>query len=48
MKTYLITITLADGNRDRHYGRYSDGCSAIIAALQEFPDAKRICARRQA
>ncbi len=48
MKTYLITITLPDGSRTRSYGRHADGFDAVIAAMDAFPQAKRICARRLA
>lgn len=48
MKTYLIKITMMDGSQGRCYGLYSDGFNAVIQALDNFPDAKRISARRLA
>jgi hypothetical protein len=46
MKTFLIRITMQDGSVGRHAGLYRDGCSAVIAALDAFPDARRISALR--
>jgi hypothetical protein len=46
MKTYLIHITMPDGSHGRHNGLYVDGFDAVIHALDLFPDAKRISARR--
>lgn len=46
MRTYLIQITMPDGSQGRCYGLCSDGCAAVIQALENFPDAKRISARR--
>ncbi len=46
MKTYRIDITLRDGSHGRCYGLYSDGFAAVIAAIDNFPTAQRICARR--
>lgn len=46
MKTYLIKITMTDGSQGRCYGLYSDGFNAVIQAMENFPDAKRISARR--
>jgi len=46
MKPFLICITMRDGSVGRHAGLYSDGCAAIIAALDAFPEAMRISACR--
>lgn len=46
MKTYLIEITMGDGSKGRHYGLYSDGFEAVIQAIEHFPQAHRISARR--
>ncbi|QNK69218.1 hypothetical protein [Variovorax sp. PAMC26660] len=46
MKRYLISITMPDGSRGRHSGLYADGFDAVITALDNFPDAKRISAMR--
>lgn len=48
MKTYLINITMVDGSHGRHYGLYTDGFEAVIQAMTNFPEAKRISARRLA
>lgn len=48
MKTYLIKITMEDGSQGRHYGLYSDGFEAVIQAMTNFPQARRISARRLA
>jgi hypothetical protein len=46
MKTYSITITQADGQQARFLGIYSDGFIAVIDAIDTFPTAQRISARR--
>ena len=46
MKTYTMTITQADGVQLRYLGIYSDGFSATIDAIDTFPTATRISARR--
>ncbi len=46
MHTYLVVITMADGSTGEHNGLYVDGFAACICALENFPDAKRIFARR--
>ena len=46
MKIYLVFITLPDGARLRIYGLFSDCFGALLAAMEGFPDAKRISARR--
>lgn len=48
MGRYQITITMADGSQGRHHGLYSDGFDAVIHAMDLFPDARRISARRLA
>lgn len=48
MKTYLIKITMADGSQGRCYGLYSDGFEAVIQTMTNFPQARRISARRLA
>lgn len=46
MKTYRITITLHSGQQARFLGIYTDGFRAVIAAIDNFPTAQRISARR--
>lgn len=46
MRKYEITITMADGSRGRHSGLYADGFDAVIQAIERFPQARRIAARR--
>lgn len=46
MYLYLVTITMADGSKGEHEGRYACGCDAIINALEVFPDARRVSAKR--
>lgn len=46
MHSYLITITMADGSQGQHNGLYADGFLAAMYAMEHFPDAKRISARR--
>ncbi len=46
MRTYTMTITQQDGTQLRCLGIYSDGFNAIVAAIDNFPNAKRISARR--
>jgi len=46
MKTYKICITSPDGTCLTCYGIYSDGFTAVIAAIDNFPTAQRISARR--
>lgn len=43
---YQITITHQDGSTGRHCGLYADGFAAAIRAIDLFPDALRISARR--
>lgn len=46
MKTYLIKITHLDGAQGWLYGLYTDGFAALLDVMTNFPDAKRISARR--
>lgn len=46
MKAFHIRITMVDGSTGAHHGLYTDGCSAVLAALEAFPDARRISAMR--
>jgi hypothetical protein len=46
MHTYAILITQRDGTQGRCYGLFSDAIACLLALLEEFPDAKRISARR--
>ena len=48
MRSYQITITMADGSQGRHHGLYASGCDAILCALDLFPEARRVSARRLA
>lgn len=46
MHPYLIKVTMPDGSQGQHHGLYADGFDAVISAINHFPDAKRISARR--
>lgn len=46
MRRFLITIAMPDGSRGRHHGLYANGCTAILHALELFPDARYVSARR--
>ena len=46
MNRYLIKIVMPDGSVGEHDSIYSDGFAAIVAALDVFPDARRISALR--
>ena len=46
MRTFAITITMPDGSQGRHAGLYPDGCTAVICAMEAFPAARRIAAKR--
>lgn len=48
VRKYLVQITMPDGSRDQHMGIYHDGFDASICAMEMFPDAMRISARRLA
>ncbi len=39
---------MPDGSQGQHNGLYSDGFDAVITALDLFPEARRISARRLA
>ncbi|MES2948656.1 MAG: hypothetical protein V4858_08950 [Pseudomonadota bacterium] len=47
MRRYVITITMRDGSQGTHPGLYHDGVEAVMEAMGNFPDAKRISARRE-
>lgn len=42
MRTYKVTITMADGSQGHHQGVYEDGFDAILCAMDVFPEAHRI------
>lgn len=44
--TWRVTVVMPDGSRDRHHGIYPHGCAAIERAMDLFPTACRISARR--
>lgn len=44
MKTYRITVTLADGSRGRCWGVYPNPWMAISAIQDSFPGAKVVSA----
>lgn len=46
VRKYEITITMCDGSQGHHTGIYEDGFDAVVAAMELFPDAFRIAARR--
>lgn len=46
MKTYQLTITMPDGSQGKAYGIFSSSCAAVIQVMDDFPNAKRISARR--
>jgi hypothetical protein len=46
LRSYLIQITMPDGSKGKHHGIYQDGFEASIKALELFPNAQRISARR--
>lgn len=48
MHAFIVQITMPDGSMGRHHGLYPSGCDAVICALDAFPDACRISARRPA
>lgn len=48
MRSYQITITMPDGSQGQHAGLYCDGFAAVVHAMDLFPDARRISARRLA
>ena len=46
MHRYQITVTETNGNQWTYNGIYADGFDATVCAIEDFPNAKRICARR--
>lgn len=46
MRTYRITITMADGSQGVTSGLYADGFDAVLQTLENFPQAIRISAVR--
>lgn len=46
MRSYLVTITMPDGSQGEHHGLYPHGFDAVIAAIDLFPLARRVSARR--
>jgi hypothetical protein len=48
VRKYLIQITMHDGSTGRHEGVFRDGFEASICAMEMFPEAMRISARRLA
>ena len=46
MKTYRILITLPGSARCLYFALATDSCSAIVAAMTQYPDACRISAKR--
>lgn len=45
MRTYLVTITMADGSQGEHQGLYACGIDAVIKALEQYPEARRVSAK---
>ena len=48
MHRYSICITLPDGSQSAYFGLYDDGFAAVSSAMERFPAAQRISARRMA
>lgn len=46
MRAFMVLITMADGSQGRFLGYFECGCDAIVETLDDFPDARRIGARR--
>lgn len=46
MRTYRITIIMPTGQFCIFTGDFEDGASACIQCMEDFPEAKRISARR--
>lgn len=46
MTAYTITLTLACGARCGYTGLYAHACDAVCCALDLFPNARRISARK--
>jgi hypothetical protein len=47
MRSFLVRIVMCDGSAGEHHGFYASGCDAVIFALDIFPNARRISARRK-
>lgn len=45
MRAWLITIVMHDGSHGQHHGLYTDGCAAVMRAMELFPNAACISAR---
>lgn len=43
---YHVLIVMPDGSKGEHEGDYEDGFTAVIFAIETFPNARRISARR--
>ncbi len=46
MRTYQIIVTMPDGQQNKHTGIFECGVDAAIDAMEKFPEARRISARR--
>ena len=46
MRTYQIIVTMPDGKQNKHIGIFECGVDAAIDAMEKFPEARRISARR--
>lgn len=46
MRAFIVQITMPDGSKGRHHGLYPSGFDAVIQAMDWFPEARRISARR--
>ena len=47
MRAFLVRIVMPDGSAGEHHGLYPSGCDAVLFALDIFPEARRISARRK-
>jgi hypothetical protein len=47
MNTFIVRIVMPDGSAGEHHGLYACGVDAVLFALDIFPDARRISARRK-
>lgn len=45
LRKFRVVIVMPDGSRGEHEGSYEDGFAAVIAAMETFPDARRISAK---
>lgn len=43
-RTFVVTVTLADGLQQQHTGNFEDGFTAVMYAMDVFPGARRISA----